>query len=588
MLSTAAGYRGVPTRGHVETTPRQNLGIALRVRTVLTNRAAIVRLACLAVLVQFALSPPMSSADGSNTLTVVGTSDVQDSGLFDNVLKPGFEAFYNKAHPTAPITISYLPKGTQAAITAAEAGSASALLVHAASLENQFVHDGFSAEPFGRAIFYGDFVLLGPASDPAHVMTNDKNNVAGAFQDIAAAGALGKANFVTRNDNSGTNVEEHLIWKQTNVPGCTVSDANGGGKTPSTTSGRCPTTATPPSWYQIGGTNQAANVQITDTCNFTGGPNDCYTITDRGTFDNLEALHELNRLHVLNGPNSGSAPGGTTFLVNSFHAYAINPKKFTGQPVSFNLPGAEAFLNWVTSPAGQTMVNDYLKGATGGPPFLKDAAPTLNITSKLPKSIAANRRLKVEGTLRNVVPGTPSLVKKKVTLSALRLSVARANPAAVPVPVATTTTGRHGHYVLRYRPQAHSRYFVSTGRITQIEKGSLNPKFRDLLNPTSQKLGVSRVRGSVAIHKVTVHGNRITVHGSLGPAPIDAFAQVRLLAAHVGHHPLNTVASRHVNAGKRNFVLHFRLSHRFTWRIRLRYVNGGQIKGANSRSANVN
>jgi tungstate transport system substrate-binding protein len=588
MLSTAAGYRGVPTRGHVETTPRQNLGIALRVKTVLTNRAAIVRLACLAVLVQFALSPPMSSADGSNTLTVVGTSDVQDSGLFDNVLKPGFEAFYNKAHPTAPITISYLPKGTQAAITAAEAGSASALLVHAASLENQFVHDGFSAEPFGRAIFYGDFVLLGPASDPAHVMTNDKNNVAGAFQDIAAAGALGKANFVTRNDNSGTNVEEHLIWKQTNVPGCTVSDANGGGKTPSTTSGRCPTTATPPSWYQIGGTNQAANVQITDTCSFTGGPNDCYTITDRGTFDNLEALHELNRLHVLNGPNSGSAPGGTTFLVNSFHAYAINPKKFTGQPVSFNLPGAEAFLNWVTSPAGQTMVNDYLKGATGGPPFLKDAAPTLNITSKLPKSIAANRRLKVEGTLRNVVPGTPSLVKKKVTLSALRLSVARANPAAVPVPVATTTTGRHGHYVLRYRPQAHSRYFVSTGRITQIEKGSLNPKFRDLLNPTSQKLGVSRVRGSVAIHKVTVHGNRITVHGSLGPAPIDAFAQVRLLAAHVGHHPLNTVASRHVNAGKRNFVLHFRLSHRFTWRIRLRYVNGGQIKGANSRSANVN
>jgi tungstate transport system substrate-binding protein len=588
MLSTAAGYRGVPTRGHVETTPRQNLGIALRVRTVLTNRAAIVRLACLAVLVQFALSPPMSSADGSNTLTVVGTSDVQDSGLFDNVLKPGFEAFYNKAHPTAPITISYLPKGTQAAITAAEAGSASALLVHAASLENQFVHDGFSAEPFGRAIFYGDFVLLGPASDPAHVMTNDKNNVAGAFQDIAAAGALGKANFVTRNDNSGTNVEEHLIWKQTNVPGCTVSDANGGGKTPSTTSGRCPTTATPPSWYQIGGTNQAANVQITDTCSFTGGPNDCYTITDRGTFDNLEALHELNRLHVLNGPNSGSAPGGTTFLVNSFHAYAINPKKFTGQPVSFNLPGAEAFLNWVTSPAGQTRVNNYLKGATGGPPFLKDAAPTLNITSKLPKSIAANRRLKVEGTLRNVVPGTPSLVKKKVTLSALRLSVARANPAAVPVPVATTTTGRHGHYVLRYRPQAHSRYFVSTGRITQIEKGSLNPKFRDLLNPTSQKLGVSRVRGSVAIHKVTVHGNRITVHGSLGPAPIDAFAQVRLLAAHVGHHPLNTVASRHVNAGKRNFVLHFRLSHRFTWRIRLRYVNGGQIKGANSRSANVN
>jgi tungstate transport system substrate-binding protein len=553
-----------------------------------SHRALIVLLACLAVLVQFAISPSMSRADDAQNLTVVGTSDVNDSGLFANVLKPGFEAFYNKTHPTAPITISYLPKGTQAAITAAEAGSASALLVHAASLENQFVADGFSAEKFGRAIFYGDFVLLGPASDPAHVTTNDKDNIAGAFQDIAAAGALGKANFVTRNDNSGTNVQEHLIWAKTNVPGCTVSDANGGGKTPSTTSGPCPTTATPPSWYQIGGTNQAANVQITDTCNFTGGPNDCYTITDRGTFDNLEALHELTRLKVLNGPNSASAPGGSTFLVNSFHAYAVNPAKFTGQPVTFDLPGAVAFLNWVTSPAGQTKVNNYLKGAVGGAPFLKDSAPTLNITSKLPHTIAANKRLKVEGTLKNVVPGTPSLANKKVTLSALRLSVAKGNPAAKPVPVATARTGVHGHYVLRYRPKANSRYFVSTGQITQLEKPSLHPQFKDLLNPTSQKLGVSKVRGSVAIHKVTVQGNRITVHGSLAPAPINAFAHVSLLAAHAGHHALKFVASRHVTAGRRNFVLHFPLSHSFTWRIRLKYVNRGQIKSATSRSATVN
>jgi hypothetical protein len=99
---------------------------------------------------------------------------------------------------------------------------------------------------------------------------------------------------------------------------------------------------------------------------------------------------------------------------------------------------------------------------------------------------------------------------------------------------------------------------------------------------------VSRVRGSVAIQQVTVHGSRITVHGSLAPAPINAFAQVRLLAAPVGHHAIKSVASRHVNAGKRNFVLHFRLSHSFSWRIRLRYVNGGQIKSGSSRSAIVN
>jgi tungstate transport system substrate-binding protein len=550
-----------------------------------SHRAVIVLLACLAVLVQFAISPSMSRADDAQNLTVVGTSDVNDSGLFANVLKPGFEAFYNKTHPTAPITISYVPKGTQAAITAAEAGSASALLVHAASLENQFVGGGFSEEPFGRAIFYGDFVLLGPASDPADV-AKDKNNIAGAFQDIAAAGALGKANFVTRNDNSGTNVQEHLIWAKTAVPGCDVSALNGGGKTPSTTSGPCPTTATPPSWYQIGGTNQAANVQITDTCNFTGGPNDCYTITDRGTFDNLEALHELTRLQVLNGPNSASAPGGSTFLVNSFHAYAINPDKFTGQPVTFDLPGAEAFLNWMTSPAGQTLVNNYLKGATGGAPFLKDAAPTLNITTKLPKTIAGGHSLTIRGTLKNVVPGTPPLANDKVTLKALRTSVARSNPDAQPVTVATTATGKHGRYVFHYRPKANARYFVTTGQLIQVENDTLHPVFGDLLNPTSQKLGVTKVRGTVAIHKVTVHGNRVTVHGSLAPAPTNAFAHVHLLAAHAGH-SLKSVASRRVKAGKRSFVLHVHLARGFTWRIRVEYVNTGQTLSGSSASRSV-
>jgi tungstate transport system substrate-binding protein len=578
----------------------QNLCIATKVASVLTNpaapsrrrlstgshRALVVVLACLAVLVQFAISPSVSRADDAQSLTVVGTSDVQDSGLFDNVLKPGFERFYNKTHPSAPITISYLSKGTQAAITAAESGAASALLVHAASLENQFVGAGFSEEPFGRAIFYGDFVLLGPASDPAHAMT-DKNNIAGAFEDIAAAGEQGNANFVTRNDNSGTNVEEHLIWADTNVPGCTVDPLNGGGKTPSTTSGACPTTATPPSWYQIGGTNQAANVEATDVCSF--GDNDCYTITDRGTFDNLEALGELHNLQMINGPNSGSAPGGPTFLVNSFHAYAINPDKFTGQPVSLDLPGAEAFLNWVTSPAGQSAVNNYLSSAPGGSPFLKDSAPALNIKTTLPKKIDAGKTLSIKGRLKNVVPGTPALAHQRVTLSALRLSVAKANPAAQPVTVATTSTGKHGHYTLKYQPKANARYFVSTGRITQLENKTLHPVFGDLLAPTSQKLGVNRVRGSVAIHKVAVHSGHLTIRGSVAPAPTKAFAHVRLLAAH-GQHALTFVAKRHLRADKRKFVVHFRLTRGFTWRIRLKYVNGGQTESATSptRSVTVN
>ena len=78
-----------------------------------------------------------AQADTSSTLTVVGTSDVQDSGLVPDLIKPMFQ----KAYPQ--FTLNYVSLGTGAAINYAEAGTASALIVHAASLENQFVARDF-------------------------------------------------------------------------------------------------------------------------------------------------------------------------------------------------------------------------------------------------------------------------------------------------------------------------------------------------------------------------------------------------------------------------------------------------------------
>ena len=221
-------------------------------------------------------------ADDSSTLTVVGTSDVYDSNLVQSVLKPGFQAAYPQ------YTLNYVSKGTGAAISYAEAGTASALLVHAPALENQFVASGYSLEPAGRAIFWGDFVLLGPASDPAHIMTNDPHNIAQAFEDIAAAGAAGTANFVSRGGTPGTTVAEHAIWALTSgVSTCNVSAANGGGTVPSTTTGDCPTTATPPSWYHTTGLTQGPNVLNADACNGYSTSNDCYVLTDRCTYNYL-------------------------------------------------------------------------------------------------------------------------------------------------------------------------------------------------------------------------------------------------------------------------------------------------------------
>src|SRR3984893_17879511 len=212
-----------------------------------------------AVLCVLALPVMAARADNPSTLTVVGTSDVQDSGLMPLLVAPMFQ----KAFPQ--YTLKYVSVGTGVAINDAESGVASALLVHAASLENQFVAQGFSKEPYGRAIFYGDYVLLGPASDPAGVLNNAPHEIAGAVARIASAGVAGKADFVSRGGTPGTTVQEHAIWAlDAGTPGltlCNVSTANGGGEAPSTGSGPCPTTTSNPPWYHTTGLTQGPNVE---------------------------------------------------------------------------------------------------------------------------------------------------------------------------------------------------------------------------------------------------------------------------------------------------------------------------------------
>ena len=108
------------------------------------------------------MAPALANADTSSTLTVIGTSDVSDSGLIPNVIQPGF----TKAFPQ--FTFKYIGTGTGNAIAQAESGAAGAsnLIVHAASLENQFVSGGYSFEQYGRALWTNDFVLASNRSGP--------------------------------------------------------------------------------------------------------------------------------------------------------------------------------------------------------------------------------------------------------------------------------------------------------------------------------------------------------------------------------------------------------------------------------------
>ena len=159
------------------------------------RRLLAVPLAGVLTAVALLVAPALANADTSSTLTVLGTSDVSDSGLVPNVIQPMF----NKAFPQ--YTFKYVGSATGMAIQNSENGTGgpSALIVHAASLENQFVADGFSYNnQYGNAIFTNDFVLAGPTGDPAGVGANGANNIAQAFADVAAAGANGQATFYTR------------------------------------------------------------------------------------------------------------------------------------------------------------------------------------------------------------------------------------------------------------------------------------------------------------------------------------------------------------------------------------------------------
>ncbi|HEX4471047.1 MAG TPA: substrate-binding domain-containing protein [Nocardioides sp.] len=431
-------------------------------------------------------------AEPSGTLTVVGTSDVWDSNLMESVIIPKFEAYYQHKHGTA-ITLNYIHTGTGQAIATAEANQASGLLVHAASLENQFVKQGYSLEKYGRAIFWGDYVLLGPASDPAGVLKGRSHgDIVRAFKKIATAGAAGKAEFVSRGSNPGTTIQEHAIWALTSgVPSCTVPDVDGGGKAPSNTPGACPalSTLTPidyPSWYHATGLTQALNIEAADSCNFGAPSNDCYVFTDRGTFDFLKSTNALTKMGLVVDHNDQASAAQQNLLVNSFHLYALNPQKFTPDAFGIRTGAMKDLLNWVTSPAGQSAVEGYLQ-KNGDEPFRPSARPAVT-ASPLPKKVKAHQKVTIKGSVKNVVPGTPALNGIRVWVQAFHHGKRTT--------VAHGKTNAKGKFVITFTPKLKRATYrvVTPKRIEKIENSTLKPKFGDILEQSALRVGTMKVK----------------------------------------------------------------------------------------------
>jgi ABC-type tungstate transport system permease subunit len=494
---------------------------------------------------------------------VIGTADVSDSKLMADLIEPQFEAAYPQ------YDLQYTPMGTGEALDAAKTGVYSASIVHAASIENQFVADGYSLEPAGRSLFWGDFVLLGPASDPAGVLSGANHDVVAAFEKIAAAGAAGHATFISRGTKAGTVVQEHQLWALSNgVPLCTETAANGGGSAPSNTPGACPAALNDtdyPDWYAVTGVGQAGNVQAADLCPTATYPNgNCYVFTDRGTYAYLKATNAISNLQVVTRSNDPNARGGTDALYNFFHAYAINPAAIPAGPGNqVDTVAGKLFLDFITSPAEQQAMGNYLNGTNDGP-FIPAAAPKLT-TSLKGGQVKVGKKSTITGQLTNNMPGYPALNGVTVNL----LEAASSSPLAIPKIVAQATTDATGGYAIKAELRGGKFYSVGVGSITKVEKPELNPPFSDILQPTTTSLGQA---SSVKISSAKVNNHKVVVVGKVKPKSADKHGKVTLYAKKAGH-KLVKIGKAKIKKGKKSFTIRANLGAG-TWKLQAVYSDG--------------
>ena len=224
------------------------------------------------------------------------TTSTQDSGLLD-VLVPLFERQTGYAVKTIAV-------GTGQALVVAARGEADVVLAHAPELEKKYVADGKMLNR--RIVMYNDFVVIGPADDPAKIKGTKR--AADAMKAIAASGAR----FVSRGDNSGTHLLEKRLWKLAGV------DPAGG-------------------WYIEAGQGMGATLGIADD-------RKAYTLTDRGTF---LALQKRVRLPIL---LEGDRP-----LLNVYSVMEVNPNN--GPRV--NAAGGGAFAAFMVSADVQKIIKTF-------------------------------------------------------------------------------------------------------------------------------------------------------------------------------------------------------------------------------------
>jgi len=222
------------------------------------------------------------------------------------------------------IRVRHVGAGTGATLKIAQKCNIDLVMVHARSLEEKFVADGYGTERI--PLMYNDFVMVGPAADPAGL--KGLKSAAEALRKIAAAGAP----FVTRGDKSGTHVAEMELWKAAGIK-------------PAGT------------WYVVfekGSEGNVATLRFTDQ-------KGAYTVIDRATF---LALQKEVKLAVL--------VEGDEALLNRITLIPVNP----GKCPQANLKETMIFVDWLTDPnKGQRLIETFGVEKYGKPMFFPDSIP---------------------------------------------------------------------------------------------------------------------------------------------------------------------------------------------------------------------
>ncbi|MDY7040907.1 MAG: substrate-binding domain-containing protein [Chloroflexota bacterium] len=277
-------------------------------------------------------------------LILATTTSTENSGLLGFIL-PDFEEEYG-------VTVDVIAVGTGQALKLGEDGNADVLMVHARALEDAFMEAGHGVRR--EDVMYNDFVIVGPADDPAGL--RGMNDAAGAFQKLAEAQAI----FVSRGDESGTHTKEKGIWEAAGVE--PAGD-----------------------WYISAGQGMGAVLTMADE-------QQAYTLSDRATY--LARTLEGIELEIL--------VEGDPVLFNPYGVIAVNPDK--GAHIKNDL--ANTFIDWLISVPTQEKIGQFGVAEFGSPLFTPDSDPWREANpagSETASDIPEDAALKITGKVTTEV-----------------------------------------------------------------------------------------------------------------------------------------------------------------------------------------